>query len=243
MNKYQKKYEEIKTDGERKAEQVAMQAYQEIEDLLRIHFEFDENVDAQNRLLALLGTKYQKEILPILQKYNYNARAEMFYIIENLCHKFSMEQMQKFLVYPTLRSISYTSDGYILDTIYGQVTIYRITDLISEFSKYCIPNQCHYVSEQFIRDYYDVTASTMLIDQLFVSKKYYSIVNYADMAVDFSNNACMSHEDLHKLFAPEIINTTDGEHIDEELARVFEKEHLGMNKSNLLQLALDKQVK
>lgn len=242
VNKYQKKYQEIEKDGLKRAEQVAMQAYQEIEDVLHIHFEFDSGVDAQNKLLALLGTKHQKEILPILKKYNYNTRAELFYVIANLCHRYSLENMQQYVAYPTLKAISYTSVGYVVDTIYGKATIYRIKDLIPEFSSYCIPDECHYVAEQFIRDYYDVTASTVLMDQLFASKKYHSIVNYEDMVIDFPNNACMLKENYNRLFAPKAINTVDGEHIDAELENVSKKENLGMDKSHLLVLALDKQV-
>ena len=237
VNKYQKKYQEIEKDGLTRAEQIAMQAYQEIEDLLHIPFEFDNGEDAQNKLLVLLGTKHQKQILPILQKYNYNTRAELFYVIANLCHKYSLENIQKFLVYPTLKSISYTSVGYVVDTIYGKANIYRIKDLIPEFSGYCIPDKCHYVAEQFIRDYYDVTASTVLMDQLFASKKYHSIVNYENMVIDFPNNTCMLKESYTQLFAPEIINTVDGEHIDAELENVYKKENLGMDKSHLLVLA------
>ena len=242
MNKYKKKYEEIEIGGKAKAKQVAIQAYQEIEDALRTRFQFDDGLDVQNKLLLLLGTEHQIEVLSILKKHNYNERTELLFALSNLCYKFSEEQMKKILMYPTIESISYTNTSYKIQTKYGKVTLYRIADLIPEFSKYCIHREAHSVCEQFIRDYGDTKASTILLDQLFVSKRYHSIAACDEMVLDFAHNMCMPEEDFNTLFAPEIINTIDGAHVDEELDRVSKKENLGMDKSHLLVLALDKQV-
>ena len=240
MNIYQKTYNKIQKEDELEDTRIAKKVLQEFAEQTGYNIKAYENVSSDlNQILCLLSTGHEETLIPILEKYHYNYRAELQYIIANICAKDN-----EFMLFGkgSIDSYQKVNTGYLLNTIYGQVGANKVTKCFANVQAFVKPGYCHETCEVFVRSYQNLSVSTILLDRAFYGKHYHSIVHYNDAIIDLALGLYTKDWEYDLLFKPIILNTVSGTELEEERKRISSKETLAENNSLLLKLALEKQV-
>lgn len=241
MNKYQQKYYETQIDSTKKCEELAREIIVKLDSLLNTNMALINQIDNTNKLFGLLlNSQYHDILLPILEKYEYSKHAEFQFLVVNACLRY----ISKVQELPILQGYIERENGFLLQTQLGNISVKKAGTVIPEISSFTKYGQCHEQCESFIRLYNNVRATTALIDQpLGGYKHYHSFIEFENCVIDLSHNAYMTMVDYERCFAPIRLNSINGYELSEEERRINSQENLGEDKSLLLRLALDKQVR
>ena len=234
MNKYQAKYAEIENNGFSRDEKIAELIINTIEANLNITLpsSSDDNI---NHLLSLFRTELKDYVREIVSNYNYRYRTELLYLLINMCNNHLNVQglIEDFDV---IFEASEEDKRFVLDTMYGNATVFKLREKFPQYSNYVSYRHCHNVCCDFIYRYTGCQATTVLLDSLFVpysfldsitslllrfgGKHYHSFIETDDYVFDLSHNMVVKREEYYRLFNPYVLNSVRHEQLEEEINRI-----------------------
>lgn len=242
MNNYEIKYEEIKRNGVIRDQIISGEIIREVENYFKIDFSnsFLPNMTNTSKLMNLIGSEYRDYVIKLLEQNDYNLRAELYYLLGNLCNGANPKYMKYF---NSIIDSDANDFVVMLNTIFGHSDILKLNRVMPQLRRFVAQQECHNLCEIFIKYFNEYTATTVLLDTLFGGKHYHSFVENDDHVLDLAANAYMKRNEYYQLFNPIVLNSIKQEELKNAEEEINEKENIGKDKCLLLRLAVNKQIK
>lgn len=262
MKNYEKSYEQIMEETERKSrretELVSKEIIQELELCVGIHFPVEQyRITYASCIQAiLLDPKYEEYryiLLCLMQNHDYNEKNLLFRLISILNqpslnqpkNKITKELLENsFSKLPCIKSMQTLGIGYHIDTDYGTIHVFQLNKMnkMSCNIEKSLQGCCHEVVDFYHNEFLEDTIVTSAMPNLFTGKYYHSYFEMSDGSgvADIANNAFYLQNDFQNMFEPTIVNQIPCDKI-EDYYQDFKEENICIPKKNrVLQMAISK---